>query len=39
MGVGVATIFRLYTYRRWVFTTPVPGPLAAEQLEPETSDR
>ena len=39
IGVGVATIFRLYTYRRWVFTTPVPGSLAAEHLEPETSGR
>ena len=37
-GVIVATIFRLYTYRRWVFTTP-DGGLVAEQLEPETSGR
>jgi putative flippase GtrA len=39
IGVGVATLFRLYCYRRWVFLyadgdTPVP-----EQLEPETSGR
>ena len=38
-GVGVATIFRLYTYRRWVFTTPVPASSGAEQLEPETTGR
>jgi putative flippase GtrA len=37
-GVIVATIFRLYTYRRWVFTTPDSEPVA-EQLEPETSGR
>ena len=37
-GIIVGTIFRLYTYRRWVFTTPDPGPVA-EQLEPETSGR
>jgi putative flippase GtrA len=37
MGIGVATLFRLYTYRRWVFLavddTPIP-----ERLQPETSD-
>jgi putative flippase GtrA len=40
LGIIVATMFRLYTYRRWVFVavdaTP-PGPPAAEQLEPEAS--
>ena len=37
VGVGLATLFRLYTYRRWVFLmVPEDGP-AAEQLEPETS--
>ena len=35
-GVIVGTIFRLYTYRRWVFTTPDAGQMA-EELEPETS--
>ena len=35
-GIIVATIFRLYSYRRWVFTTPDTEPMA-EQLEPETS--
>ena len=36
LGIGVATLFRLYTYRRWVFLvadeTPIP-----ERLQPETS--
>jgi putative flippase GtrA len=36
-GIIVATIFRLYTYRRWVFLEPDAGPPTAEQLEPETS--
>ena len=37
-GIIVGTIFRLYTYRRWVFTTP-DTELMAEELEPETSGR
>jgi putative flippase GtrA len=37
LGVAVATLFRLYTYRRWVFTMAVAEPLTAEQLQPETS--
>ena len=36
-GVIVATIFRLYTYRRWVFPAASAEPPTAEQLEPETS--
>jgi putative flippase GtrA len=36
IGVGVATLFRLYTYRRWVFLAMPGEPLVAEQLEPET---
>ena len=36
-GVVVATIFRLYTYRRWVFRPAGTEGPAAEQLEPETS--
>ena len=36
VGIGVATIFRLYCYRRWVFLMADDGPLA-ERLEPETS--
>lgn len=35
VGVGVATIFRLYCYRRWVFVM-ADEPLA-EQLQPEIS--
>ena len=35
LGIGVATIFRLYCYRRWVFLL-ADEPMA-EQLEPETS--
>jgi putative flippase GtrA len=38
VGIGVATLFRLYAYRRWIFL-PVEAPPAAEQLEPETSGR
>jgi putative flippase GtrA len=37
LGVGVATVFRLYSYRRWVFTGAPAEPPAAEQLEPETT--
>jgi putative flippase GtrA len=39
LGVGVATLFRLYSYHRWVFNAPAAGPPAAEQLEPETTGR
>ena len=39
LGVGVATLVRLYCYRRWVFLAPPVEPPAAEQLEPETSGR
>ena len=38
IGIGVATIFRLYCYRRWVFLVAVGTPLP-EQLQPETSGR
>jgi putative flippase GtrA len=36
IGIGVATIFRLYCYRRWVFLVADGAPLP-ERLEPETS--
>ena len=36
IGIGVATIFRLYCYRRWVFLLGDAVPFS-EQLEPETS--
>jgi putative flippase GtrA len=38
VGVGVATLFRLYCYRRWVFLME-DGTTLAEQLEPETTGR
>jgi putative flippase GtrA len=37
VGVLIATVFRLYSYHRWVFNTAPAGPPAAEQLEPETT--
>jgi putative flippase GtrA len=37
-GVAIATLFRLYSYRRWVFLAPPAEPPAAEQLEPEVTD-
>ena len=36
-GIGLATLFRLYCYRRWVFLYADGQAPAAEQLEPETS--
>jgi putative flippase GtrA len=36
VGIGVATIFRLYCYRRWVFLM-ADDALQQERLEPETS--
>jgi putative flippase GtrA len=38
IGIGIATCFRLYSYRRWVFLVAPDAPLA-EQLEPETTGR
>jgi len=37
LGITVATLFRLYAYRQWVFPMASGGPLAAEQLQPESS--
>jgi putative flippase GtrA len=37
LGVTVATLFRLYTYRQWVFPMAGGEPLEAEHLQPETS--
>jgi putative flippase GtrA len=39
LGIGLATLFRLYSYRRWVFLYADGEAPAAEQLEPETSGR
>jgi putative flippase GtrA len=36
-GIGIATVFRLYAYRTFVFRLPTPASGAAEQLEPETT--
>ncbi len=36
IGIGIATIFRLYCYRRWVFLM-ADDALLTEQLQPETS--
>jgi putative flippase GtrA len=36
IGIGVATMFRLYCYRRWVFLM-ADDALLTEQLQPETS--
>jgi putative flippase GtrA len=38
VGIGIATLFRLYTYRRFVFLAP-PASGAAEELQPEVSGR
>jgi putative flippase GtrA len=38
IGIGVATIFRLYCYRRWVFLM-AGDAIQQERLEPETSAR
>ena len=38
IGIGIGTMFRLFTYRRFVFRTPA-APTSAEQLEPEPSGR
>ncbi len=36
IGIGIATMFRLYSYRRWVFLM-ADDALLSEQLQPETS--
>ena len=37
IGISVATIFRLYCYRRWVFLAADGEPPMTEQLQPEIS--
>jgi putative flippase GtrA len=39
IGIGLATLFRLYSYRRWVFLYADGEAPAAERLEPETTGR
>ena len=36
VGIGVATLFRLYSYRKFVFLA-TPSGAALEQLEPEAA--
>jgi len=38
IGIGIATLFRLYSYRKFVFLAQ-PAAGAAEELEPEPSNR
>jgi len=38
IGIGIGTLFRLYTYRRYVFLAQ-PAMDAAEELQPEVSGR
>jgi putative flippase GtrA len=35
IGVGLGTIFRLFTYRRWVFLATPAAPAAVESLVPQ----
>ena len=34
IGMGFATVFRFWSYRRWVFTAPAPVPPAETEPEP-----
>jgi putative flippase GtrA len=36
VGIGIATLFRLYAYRTFVFRVATPSGAALEELEPET---
>lgn len=38
VGIGIATLFRLYSYRKFVFLAQ-PAAGAAEELDPEPSNR
>jgi len=38
VGIGIGTLFRLFTYRKFVFLAPPPSG-AAEELQPEVSGR
>jgi putative flippase GtrA len=35
LGIGLGTLFRLWTYRKWVFLAVPEAPAAVEQLQPE----
>ncbi len=34
VGTGLGTLFRFWSYRKWIWTAPVIGPVAHEQLDP-----
>jgi putative flippase GtrA len=38
LGIGVATVFRLWAYRTFVFTAAEPSAEALEELQPETAN-
>jgi putative flippase GtrA len=35
IGIGLGTLFRLWSYRKWVFLAVPEAPAEAEQVEPE----
>jgi putative flippase GtrA len=35
VGIGLGTLFRLWSYRKWVFLAVPEAPAAAEQVQPE----
>jgi putative flippase GtrA len=37
IGIGIATLFRLYAYRTFVFRVTTPSGEALEELEPQTA--
>jgi len=37
IGIGLGTLFRLWSYRKWVFLSVPEAPLAAEQVSPEST--
>jgi putative flippase GtrA len=37
IGIGIATLFRLYAYRTFVFRVSTPASGSVEQLVPETT--
>jgi putative flippase GtrA len=39
IGIGLGTLFRLWSYRKWVFLSLPDAPVEAEQVEPEPSIR
>lgn len=37
IGIGLGTLFRLWSYRKWVFLAVPDAPLEAEQVDPDTT--